>query len=172
MPKQNKKEKKNQTEHFPFIWVSLMPITVRWKDAQTAQFNPHSVNAVTQKENLMANWVNKAQLAKTKGHHAHQHLLHLTGIYLNLVSHFHILQQDFTFPWTALPPLFPRHILCKRRKTGAQVHRKVKEENMEKCKVITLSHISKIKCNLQLKIILTTRHGSKQNAGFKHHSSL
>lgn len=47
-----------------------MTINVRQKDVQTAQFNPHSNNAVTQKDNVMANWVNKVKLAKTKRQHA------------------------------------------------------------------------------------------------------
>lgn len=71
------------------LFESVMPITVSWKAAQTAQLNPHSNDAVTQKENLMANWVNKAKLAKPKGQHAHEHLLHLTG---------HILKPSLVFP--------------------------------------------------------------------------
>lgn len=70
-----------------------MPITVSWKDVQTAQLNPHSKDAVTQKETPMANWVNKAKLAKPKRQHAHEPLLHFSG---------HILKPSLVFQSSAI----------------------------------------------------------------------
>lgn len=121
---------------------SLMPITVSWKDVQTGQLNPHSNDAVTQKETLMAKWVNKAKLAKPKGQHAHDLPLHFNG---------HILKPSFVFPSSAIrlpipvnstsyivPRLYILHILHKRRKTSSQVHRKVNGEMKSDCCAHTL----------------------------------
>lgn len=46
------REKKKS--HILISFEILVPITVRGKDAQTAQLNIHSNDAATQKENLMA----------------------------------------------------------------------------------------------------------------------